>query len=116
MVRGQIVPNGGAGRGTEGVFFGFFREGEEGVGGAVSLAVRPPKRSVGGLGECGWRARRCRYDLQRPRPARVGHDLQSKAVLGGVREEISTKQARGVYTLQVTLPDGAKQSRRVVVQ
>lgn len=39
-----------------------------------------------------------------------------RAVLGGVREEIKTNLAGGVYTLQVTLPDGAKQSRRVVVK
>ena len=39
-----------------------------------------------------------------------------RSALGGVREEVKTALARGVYTLQVTLPDGAKQSRRVVVQ
>ncbi len=39
-----------------------------------------------------------------------------RAVLGGVREEIKTDLARGVYTLQVALPDGTKQNRRVVVQ
>ncbi len=39
-----------------------------------------------------------------------------RAVLGGVREEVKTSLSRGVYTLQVTLPDGAKQNRRVVVQ
>lgn len=39
-----------------------------------------------------------------------------RSVLGGVREEVKTELARGVYTLQVTLPDGAKLSRRVVVK
>ena len=39
-----------------------------------------------------------------------------RALLGGVREEVKTSLSRGVYTLQVTLPDGAKQSRRVIVQ
>lgn len=39
-----------------------------------------------------------------------------RSALGGVREEISTKLARGIYTLQLALPDGSKPSRRVVVQ
>ncbi|MBC7448081.1 MAG: T9SS type A sorting domain-containing protein [Hymenobacteraceae bacterium] len=39
-----------------------------------------------------------------------------RSALGGVREEVKTDFARGVYTLQVTLPDGAKQSRRVIVK
>ncbi len=38
-----------------------------------------------------------------------------RATLGGVRTEVKTQLARGVYTLQVTLPGGAKQSRRVIV-
>ncbi len=39
-----------------------------------------------------------------------------RSALGGVREDINPDLARGVYTLQVTLPDGAKLSRRVVVK
>lgn len=39
-----------------------------------------------------------------------------RATLGGVRQEIGAKLTRGVYTLRVTLPDGARQSRRVIVR
>ncbi|MBC7448523.1 MAG: T9SS type A sorting domain-containing protein [Hymenobacteraceae bacterium] len=37
------------------------------------------------------------------------------AELGGVRTDVTTQLPRGVYTLQVTLPTGAKQSRRVII-
>jgi len=37
------------------------------------------------------------------------------SVLGGVREEVQIHLPLGIYTLQVTLPTGSKQSRRVVV-
>jgi hypothetical protein len=37
------------------------------------------------------------------------------ATLGGIREDVKTTLRRGVYTLQVTLPDGVRQSRRVVI-
>jgi trimeric autotransporter adhesin len=39
-----------------------------------------------------------------------------RATLGGVREEIKAPVSGGVYTLQVTLPNGSKQSRRVIVK
>ena len=39
-----------------------------------------------------------------------------RAALGGVRAKVATALPRGVYMLQVTLPTGAKQSRRLVVQ
>ncbi len=37
------------------------------------------------------------------------------AALGGVHADVTTQLPRGVYTLQVTLPTGAKQSRRVII-
>ncbi len=38
------------------------------------------------------------------------------AALGGVRQEIAAPLAKGVYTMQFSLPDGSKPTRRVVVQ
>jgi trimeric autotransporter adhesin len=39
-----------------------------------------------------------------------------RSALGGVRQEVKADLAKGVYTMQIALPDGSKPTRRVVVQ